>query len=496
MESPQSMTPSRQRWATLLFLLASIMVIALVSGDQHASTALPLSFWARLGMIGFPYKLTVLVLVLATIAACVYYFVRKAPDIYALLIVITLVGLQTNGIRIGPISIITIFPFLAVPFLLAESLKNPSFQIVLPGVMFFGLLLLLLDIPYLVAPHIFGVPRFIINFISTLKAVLVAFIFVNLLRTERHLAFAIRAFLVIAFISASIGIAQIVLYRFTGVTINFVGELTDFKPDNFLRLPFRATGFTTWASWLSDFLFLAVPFLLFRLFNARSIRWRSIYLAAILVLLAGIVLSLTYAAYFAVAVVFVLFPFVYWPHRSVHFVVALLLFAGIFQIAGGFKWTYEHGLSKVLQTSGMVERRTYLQSTLNELARNPWIGSGIYAEEEFSENFYRKRAHNTGLQAWANLGLPGLLVFLAMMLTTLTQLWLMASALRGTDRQLFQALALGVVGSIVEMFAEPNLTSQVLWFHLGLCQGALLVYCTWRYPRPWQPLPGAALRRA
>jgi O-antigen ligase len=176
----------------------------------------------------------------------------------------------------------------------------------------------------------------------------------------------------------------------------------------------------------------------------------------------------------------------------VHFLVTILLAAGLFQIAGGFKWTYEHGVAKIQHTSGMVERRVYLQSTLNEIARDPWMGSGFYAEEEFSENFYRKRVHNTGLQAWANLGLAGLLVFLAMMLTILTQLWLMASASRGEDRQLFQALGLGVVASIVEMFAEPNLTAAVTWFHLGLCQAALIVHCTWRYPRPFAPAAGAA----
>jgi len=94
------------------------------------------------------------------------------------------------------------------------------------------------------------------------------------------------------------------------------------------------------------------------------------------------------------------------------------------------------------------------------------------------------------------LGLAGLLVFLAMMLTTLTQLWLMASASHGWYRQLFQALGLGVIASIVEMFAEPNLTASILWFHLGLCQSALLVYCTWRYPRPLASVAGAPLRPA
>jgi O-antigen ligase len=475
----------------LMFLLASVLVIALVSSDQYTSTVLPLSFWARARMTGFPYKMTALVLLLATIAACIYHFARKAPDVYVLLIAIALIALQTNGIKVGALNLVSVLPFLVILFLLAESFRNPEFQIVLPGLMFFGILLLLLDIPYLAAPHIYSPPRFLINFFSTLKAVLIAFVFVNLLRTQRHLAFAVRAFLVVAFISALIGVAQLGVHRFTGITLNLVSEMAERKPTS-EGMALRATGLTTWASWLSDFLVLALPFLLFRFFNARSLRWRSIYLFAIVVLLVGIYATLTFAAYFAAAAIFMLFPFVYWPRRIVHFLVTILLAAGLFQIAGGFTWTYEHGVAKIQHTSGMVERRVYLQSTLNEIARDPWMGSGFYAEEEFSENFYRKRVHNTGLQAWANLGLAGLLVFLAMMLTILTQLWLMASASRGEDRQLFQALGLGVVASIVEMFAEPNLTVAVTWFHLGLCQAALIVHCTWRYPRPFAPAAGAA----
>lgn len=495
MKFPASMIRPRPWAATLAFLLASILVVALVTTDQQSSTVVPLSLWARLGMIGFPYKMTVLVVALTIVAACIHYFARKAPDAYALLIVVALIGLQTNGIAIGPASIITTLPFLMIPLLLAESFRNPSFQIVVPGLMFFAVLLLLLDIPYLAAPHVYDPLRFIINFISTLKAVLVAFLFVNLIRTESHLALAIRAFMIIAFISASIGVLQILLHLYAGITINFASEAAEWKP-TFLALSLRATGLTTWASWLADFLVLALPFMLFRLFNASTFRWRSIYLFAILVLLAAIFLTFTYAAYFAVVAIFVMFPFLYWPRRIVHFVVTLLLAAGVLQVAGAIEWAYERGLSKVTQSAGMVERRVYLQSTLNEIARGPWLGAGIYAEEEFSENFYRKRVHNTGVQAWANLGLPGLLVFLAMMLTTLTQLWLMAAASHGPDRQLFQALGLGVIASIVEMFAEPNLTAAILWFHLGLCQASLLVYCTWRYPRPLVPAGGAAPRPA
>lgn len=475
----------RERPRTLLaFALAAVFTIVLVATDQQASTLLPLSLWAKVRMIGCPFKMTTLGLVVAAIGATVYYFASRAPNATSLLLIVTLIALQTNGaLKFGPIDLITVMPFVVILHVLARSFRDPSYQTVLPGILFFGALLILLDIPYLGFPHVYGPIRYIINFISLLKGVLVAFIFVNLLRTERDLEFAIRAFLIVAFVSAMIGVAQIALNYFTGITINFASEAAERKP-NFLGMTLRATGLTTWPSWLSDFLVFALPFMMFRLLNARSLAWAAAYGFGILALVAGIVLTFTYAAYFGVVVIFALFPFAYWPQRTVHFVAALLIVCALFQFAGGFEWAYNKGLTKVLQSTGMVERRTYLQSTLGEIARDPWVGSGIYAEEEFSENFYRKRVHNSGLQAWADLGLPGLLTFVTMLLAVLTQLWLMAGATRGKNRQLFQALGLGVTAMILEMFAEPNMTVAVTWFYLGLCQAALLIHCTWRYPRP------------
>jgi len=211
---------------------------------------------------------------------------------------------------------------------------------------------------------------------------------------------------------------------------------------------------------------------------------RLAYLAAILVVLGAILLTFTYAAYFSAALIFFLFPFVYWPKRIIHFVTALLLAGTLCYAVGGFEWAYEHGIAKVTSSTGMVERRTYLLATVNELARDPWLGSGYYAEEEFSENFYRKRVHNAGLQAWAYLGLPGLLVFLTMMLTVLTQVWILAvSARERANRERFQALGLGVIAMILNMFAEPNFTHPITWYYLGLCQAAVLVYCAVRYPK-------------
>jgi len=465
-------------------VLLALVVAGIVATDRYSSTILPISLWSAFGAVEFPFKMTVLLSVVVAFATCLFYFARKSSDAYVLLIAIAVVALQINGIKLGAFDLITVYPLFIIFFLLAESLKNSSFQIVLPGLVFYGVLLALLDIPYFANLTIYPPSRFIINFISMMKGMLVAFVFVNLIRTRYHLEFTIRTIVVVAVVSALIGIAQIVIGTSTGVLLQFTSEEGAWKP-NFLGLPLRATGLTTWGSWLSDFLVLALPFMLFGLSGADRFSVRAGYALAIAIILAAIFLTFTYAAYFAVALIFFLFPFVYWPRRTLHFLVGLIMVGVVAYSTGGLEWAVEHGLAKVTSSTGMIERRSYLLSTLNELVRDPWAGSGFYAEEEFSENFYRKRVHNTGLQAWADLGLPGLLVFLTMMLTVLTQTWLLAFSAPGeSDRQRFKALGLGVSAMILCMFAEPNLTHPITWYYLGLCQAAALVYCSTRYPSP------------
>ena len=478
----------KQYWG---FLFVSLIVVGLVTNDPYISSFVPISVWQKLRMIDFPFKATVAIPFVVLLLTCILHFALQARDSRTVLLVLMIVALQTNGIKF-PLDLISVLPFIVVFFLLAESLMCPSHQIVVPGLIFGAVLLLLLDLPYMANLTIYGPVRFIINFISVLKAMLVAFAFVNLIRTERHLHIAVKAIIAVAVISATIGVGQWMLDYFTGIRINFLDEHAEIKP-TFIGTGFRASGLTTWPSWLSDYLALALPFMLFRLCDASTFWRRAAYVIAILILLGGILFTFTYAAYFSAGIVIFLFPFVYCPRKTVHFLVTLLFLGAIAYSLGGIDWLLDHALQKVTLSSGMVERKVYLQAAIDELTRHPWLGSGFYAEEGFSENFFRKRVHNTGIQAWVDLGLPGLLVFVTMTLTVFTQLWLLVFSSRKAFRRIFQALGLGMIAMIVEMFAEPNFSAPVNWFYLGLSQAAILVYCSSHYHKR---LPNLAMQKA
>lgn len=459
------------------FAITLAIIVGIVASEQFISPLMPISFWIKLHLGDFPFKTTVAFIAIIAALSIAAHYSLKARDFPSLLLILIAVALQTNGLKLGGLDLVNILPFVALFYILAEALRSPSYLIGIPGLIFFGLLLLLLDLPYFTT---YPPGRFVINLFSVVKAVLVAFVIINLIRDENHLETAIKALIIVAVASALIGVVQYGYNHFTGHSFTLVSEKHETKP-TFLGMVVRASALTTWPSWLSDFQVIALPFLLFGLFDAKS-RWVTFgYFSAVMLNLGANFFAFTYAAYFAAAIIIFLFPFARWPRRIIHFLLTILFIGLVLYSVGALDWVYDHVLFKIQTSSGMVERKTYLQATLSEILRDPWLGSSFFAEEDFSENFWRKRAHNSGLQAWAALGLPGLIVLVTMLLTLLTQLGLFIISSRGSERQIFQALALGLIGLIVEMFAEPNLASPITWYFLGLCQAAILVYTTARY---------------
>lgn len=457
------------------FVLALIAAVAFAVGDPYIAELMPNRFWQSLRLIKSPVKVSLFIVPGLVLLSLALHWARKAGDVHGLLIVLLTVGMQTNGLHPGGLDMITFVPIVALGVLLAEHLMNPRRPLHLNSVILFGLLLLVLDLPHMMNTNTYGPGRFIINLISGIRGMMAGFVLILLIDDRRHLRLAIKAMIVVAVISAAIGVGQIVLNKFTGISLSLAPELRDTKP-TFLGTMLRASGLTTWSQWLADFGLLAVPFLLFAVVRARRFRRALVAWTALALVLAGVFFTFTYAAYVGIALICLMFPFVAWPRRTLHFLLGAALVTTVFYMAGGLEWVRDRGSVQFAASSGMVERKSYLLAAAEKVVRDPWMGSGLYADEEFSGNFYRKRAHNTGMQAWAYFGLPGLLVFLALMLTNYTQLWLLALSNRGETKRMFQSFAMVLSGVMLTMFAQPNLTAPVTWYLLGLSSAAIRLH--------------------
>lgn len=469
MASVNDLSQARASQGLWLFAAAAAFAGALVTFDPIVSEWVPHALWQKLRLLDVDYKLSLLVPILLGLATWSVLMLRRAPDTRSQMIILLVIALQTNGFKLGPgLDLITVLPFVIACMLLAEALVSSAGRIHLSGLFFFAALLLLLDLPHLANPLVNSPVTFLANFVSVLRALMVAFVLVNLIQDERHLEFTLQVMFVVAMATATICVFQTAQGYFTGNTWTLVTEELESKP-TFLGTTKRAAGLTAWPSWAADFLVMALPYVLFRLVNSRG--WvRAGYLFAVLLFAAGVIGTFTYASYVAFAVILLLFPLYGWPHRALHMLVGTLFFGALFYAFGGFDWAWHLFEKLVLKSSGIIEREVYLKAAIEELSRNPWFGAGFHAEQSFSENFYRKRVHNTGLQVWTNLGLLGFLVFVTMLLTLFTQLWMLALNRAGKIRQYLQALAMGMTGIMVEMFAEPHMSAPLVWFYLALAQ--------------------------
>ncbi|MGE5093502.1 MAG: O-antigen ligase family protein [Betaproteobacteria bacterium] len=461
-----------------LFAIAVIAAAGVVLAEPYVVDLISRRIWRKVHLLDFPAKASLLASIALVAASVAVYYARRATDARTLMVVLMAIAMQTSGVKFypTPLNLITVLPFVVILFVLAESVMRPSAPIHLTSVTFFALLLLLLDLPYAIDLNVYAPTRFIINFTSGLKAIAVAIAIILVIDDERHLRAALRALVIVGIIAAIIGILQILLDKFAHITFSLVTEKAQTKP-TFLGTVLRASGLTTWSQHLADYMLLVLPFMLFSVMTARRAWHRLGWLAAIAAVLAAVVLTFSYAGYFGVAVILVIFAFLWWPQRTPHFVLAVVVVCAVGYVFDGHKWLYAKYEKYVASSTGMVERRVYLHATLDELTRDPWAGSGFYAEEEFSGNYYRKRVHNTPLQAWSNLGLAGLAVFLGMMALVYTQLWIAGACAREERwRHRLQALALGMTGAGVAMLAEPNLTAPHTWYMVGLASAAVRVW--------------------
>ena len=479
-------SPDRQAlW--LSFGAAALVAVLLTIGDSWLSNLFSPRIWQRLHLAASPFRAIFLVLPLLLFATVALHALRRVGRMNAILIVLMSVAMQTNGVRPLGFDLITVLPFVVIALVIGRALLEPWRPIHLTSVTFFGMALLVLAFPYVADSNVYSPARFFINYISFVKGIVVAFAMILIIDDRQDFRLAIRAMLGMSLVTAAIGVGQILLEKFAHVAFSLVAEEHETKPTFFGTL-LRASGLTSWAQWLADLELIALPFLMFAVVEAKGWRARFGATAALLLVLTSVFFTFTYAAYAGVALMLLVFPFVAWPRRSPLYLLAALLFIAVFQLFGGWRWVDDRLLPLFLSSPGMVERKSYLLATIEHLIRDPWLGAGVYADEEFSGNFYRKRAHNTGLQAWAYLGLGGFLVFLATMLVTQSQVWLMALARHGGVRRLFLALGVLQLAVILTMFAQPNFTVPATWYLLGLTSAALRVFSQpSAQDREWSP---------
>ena len=466
-------------WPIVLALAAAVAAALLVLAEPMLQDLVPHRSWQRLRLDGLPMRAVPLLLLLAIFAAAAtIWLARTAPSVEAAFIVAALAAAQLNGFRVGPLDAfdMVIFGFFAV--WLALRALDPGYAVALPPVVLFGLGFLILQLGHLVqqsspvawATGLFGMGR----------AVLVALLDVNACREARLLALFQRAFVLVATLSALVAIALFLIGLLAGIHFTLIVPATEaFKPTP-IGFVMRASGFCITAQHLSGFLAFATPFALWRL----SETWRLRDALIVLVLWTGILFSWNFGGIFAAAAIGLAFPFLRWPQLAIHFALAgaavgaALYFSGYLQLL----WDLTFGDNGVMK--GVDQRMTLFRLGLEQIDRNPWVGTGLQGFTNVHGKCWHRPAHNLFGQAASELGLAGARLVLAMLVTLATQATLLAAGPAGPERDLVRRIVLVLIGLAVLIQSEPMLDHANTWLMLGFAQASVSLTALRREPQP------------
>jgi O-antigen ligase len=318
---------------------------------------------------------------------------------------------------------------------------------------------------------------YVISSIVLAKVMLLTFLLVQLLDSEARVRFAVRSLVAVAVASSLVGIVQVTVYYATGVPYTLYvqwspGEAFKFTP---LGRLLRASALNPNAQMLATIEMLALPFLLFRVTQPGLERGqRLLLLAALGVLGLGHLLTWNYVAFAGTALVLLGFPFLRWPHLTIHLLLALLLAGSLLYYAGVVDWLYSVSAGDQSIARGLSQRFTLIKLGLAKLGRDPWFGEGR-GFVRYSGNYWHRPVHNAYVQAAAELGIVGGLIFSAMLATLLAQLAHLARSAARFSREILRPALLAFGGLLVNMLGEPMLDAANTWLTLGLVQAMVLV---------------------
>ncbi len=307
--------------------------------------------------------------------------------------------------------------------------------------------------------------------VTNAPKVLLAVLLVDFLENRPAVRRAIDASLWAAGLVALAGLGQVLLSYVWGLDISMAEPHYRYAHIGSLSI-LRATGFSRFANQFAPPLVVACLIGLY-LLPSRAGAGRRWPLAILIALTAAAVgFSLARGSWVALGIGAILIPWMKRPERSLHWFGLAVGILALGMATGAFPrlLRYVNHLSE----SGMEERTALLGSGLMALVQHPWSGVGVGNFGSYSPTFERPPVHNALLQIGSELGVPGLLVYAALILWVGLRLWL--AARRTTDpivKSELGALLVGLLALLVVIQAEPMGYSQFVWLYLALAEAAV-----------------------
>lgn len=304
---------------------------------------------------------------------------------------------------------------------------------------------------------------------SFLPKLLIAIVIAELLDDRNKVSFAVTAMLWSAGLLAVIALAQVGAYVLFQ-TVYSIAEL-DYR---FVNTPFgpllRASGFSRTANQFVLPIGVACVISAYLAFALTGRKRRVLFMVLALLTAGAVALSIVRGMWIAMLAGLLLLPFIAKP-RLAPLWTGLVLVLSLIAITSGFAdWVIESIIS--LAGSSVVERFDLNIAGLRAMLDSPF-GTGISNFGSTSPTFERYPVHNAVIQVGSELGLPGFMAFIALLVWISWRL--LRATLAATDvdaRARVGALLAGYVVLMIAIQMEPEGYSLFLWIYLGLAEAA------------------------
>jgi O-antigen ligase len=448
------------------WLVLPVAIALFIALDPYLSRSVTLELWQGLRLDRSPLRLTPVAALALAFGLLALLLARRISGFASPALIGLVATSQLNGIGLGPIDIFDV-ALLAILVLWVVRLGlDPGRTVTVPPLLFAVAGLVILGIAHM--PLLNPVVWFV-GMSGIIRVAVIVFLVCDLCRDRQTLDLVLRIFLVVALASAVVGIVQFALAYLDIFYFTLIKPaITAFKPSP-IGFVMRASGLSITAQHFSSFLVHALPVALWRASETRSLL--SVFACAII--LGGIGVSLNFGGIFAAVFVLALLPALRWPDLIIHYALVLLALVAAAYFTGLLALAYDltFGDSGVAKAVG--QRKTLFSLGIEQVARNPIVGTGLRGFGNVDGNFWDRPVHNLFGQAASELGLLAALLMGGIFLAFLLSLGRVYA--RADNRRTAGILLLMLSAAFVLAQSEPNLEQSNLWLVLALAQAATLV---------------------
>jgi len=308
--------------------------------------------------------------------------------------------------------------------------------------------------------------------------VILLFILINAIITRERLKSCFRYLVGIGVFSSIVAIVTFLLYMFTGFGISTASSEYRMGETPW-GVTMRATAFAGHPNSLAILLGAPAVMLLYLALSplALSRRQRLVLLGVTGVFLLAIYTTLSRGSWVGIAAAIAVMPFFrkpsWWPFFLAVIAIAISVGLTTGMLQQGVSSFYA---SFVEQRAEAVEcRMYYIWRGVGILKRYPLTGIGLGAFGRYNPDPAAVGIHNLEMQLATEVGIPGALIHMGLMILVTVRAFLAMLSARSTEgRTIMQMVLLALVMTLVHGQFDILAFTYHIWFVLGMAEAATL----------------------